>query len=101
MAICKSKKAPEDLEDQSLRGGSKMSVQQGHSPFGARSVLPGREHGKRATCLREAAPAKAGNAAGGFFQQPHKQNQTTCICSDTLGTKKVIDLSLERINYEY
>jgi hypothetical protein len=24
-----------------------------------------------ATCLREAAPAKAGNAAGGFFQPPH------------------------------
>jgi hypothetical protein len=25
-----------------------------------------------ATCLREAAPAKAGNAAGGFFQHSHK-----------------------------
>jgi len=69
MAICKSKKAPEDLEDQSLRGGSKMSVQQGHSHFCARNVPAVREYGKRATCLREAAPAKAGNAAGGFFQQ--------------------------------
>jgi len=29
---------------------------------GAYSIV--REHGKRATCLREAAPAKAGNAAG-------------------------------------
>ncbi len=27
-----------------------------------------REHAKRPTCLREAAPAKAGNAAGGLFQ---------------------------------
>jgi hypothetical protein len=31
--------------------------------FDARSVLSVREHDKRATCLREAAPAKAGNAA--------------------------------------
>jgi hypothetical protein len=27
-----------------------------------------RERGQGATCLREAAPAKAGNAAGGLFQ---------------------------------
>jgi hypothetical protein len=47
---------------------SKKSVQQGRSPFDARSVHPVREHGKRATCLRVAASAKAGNAAGGFFQ---------------------------------
>jgi hypothetical protein len=39
--------------------------------FDARSVCVIREHGKMATCLREAAPAKAGNAAGGFFQQTH------------------------------
>ncbi|MDH5563856.1 MAG: hypothetical protein OEY91_09590 [Nitrospirota bacterium] len=40
--------------------------------FDAWSVLPVREHEKLVTCLREAAPAKAGNAAGGFFQQaPH------------------------------
>jgi len=38
-------------------------------PFFARSVLPVREHRKMATCLREAATAKAGNAAGGFFEQ--------------------------------
>ena len=31
--------------------------------FDARSVLPVREHGKKATCLRESAPAEAGNAA--------------------------------------
>jgi len=30
---------------------------QGRSPFDARSVLIVREHGKRATCLREAASA--------------------------------------------
>ena len=30
-----------------------------------------REHGKRATCLREAAPAKAESAAGDFFQHSH------------------------------
>jgi len=30
---------------------------QGRSPFDARSVLSVREHGKRATCLREAASA--------------------------------------------
>jgi hypothetical protein len=45
-------------------------VQQGRSHFCAQSVLPVREHGNMATCLREAAPAKAGNAPGGFFQQP-------------------------------
>ncbi len=46
----------------------KKVVQQGRSDFGARSVLlPVREHGKMATCLREAATAKAGNAADGFF----------------------------------
>jgi len=31
--------------------------------FSGQSALPVREHGKMATCLREAAPAKAGNAA--------------------------------------
>jgi hypothetical protein len=32
-----------------------------------------------ATCLREAATAKAGNAAGGFFQPPHfeEKNRST------------------------
>ncbi len=34
------------------------SVQQGRSRFDARSVLIVREHGKRATCLREAASAR-------------------------------------------
>ncbi len=46
----------------------KVRPQQGHSPFDARSAHSVREHGKMATCLREAASAKAGNAAGGFFQ---------------------------------
>ena len=54
------------------RGGSKKFVQQGHSHFCARNVPAVREYGKRATCLREAAPAKAGNAVGGFFQ--HSSN---------------------------
>jgi hypothetical protein len=46
----------------------KKVIQQGRSDFDARSVLPVHEHNKIATCLREAASAKAGNAAGGFFQ---------------------------------
>ncbi len=74
-----------DFEGQRPRGGSKKhvlslpegSVQscpescrgEGHSHFFARSVQGVREHGKMATCLREAATAEAGNAAGGFFQQ--------------------------------
>ena len=62
-----------------LTGMVKKVVQQVRSRFGARSVLSVREYDKIATCLREAAfslrshfgeggPAKAGNAAGGFFQ---------------------------------
>jgi hypothetical protein len=80
------------LDIRGLGAVQKNFVQQGRSiacciPQGAtvvcaQSVLPVREHGKLATCLREAAPAacepklasaasaKAGNAAGGFFQQP-------------------------------
>jgi hypothetical protein len=65
------------MTHQRLRVGSKKSVQtcpevarrEGRSRFYVRSVRLVREHGKMATCLREAAPAKAGNAAGGFFQQ--------------------------------
>ncbi|MEE9232251.1 MAG: hypothetical protein V3U07_02240 [Nitrospirales bacterium] len=34
-----------------------------------RSVQGVREHDKGATCLREAASAKAGNPAGGLFQR--------------------------------
>ena len=67
MVTCKF--AQNEVAHQRLRVGSKKSVQQGHSHFYARSVHLVREHGKMATCLREAAPAKAGNAAGGFFQQ--------------------------------
>ena len=36
------------VDDEKLRGGSKMSVQQGRSHFCARSVLVLREHGKMA-----------------------------------------------------
>ena len=43
---------------------------EGRSHFCAQSVLLVREHGTMGTCLREAATAKAGNAAGGFFHQP-------------------------------
>ena len=41
---------------------------QGLPVFDARSVCLVREHGKMATCLGEAATAKAGNGAGDFFQ---------------------------------
>ena len=44
-------------------GMIKKIIQQGRSHFAARSVLLVREHGKMVTCLREAATAKAGNAA--------------------------------------
>ena len=59
---------------------SEGSIQQGRSLFDARRVLSVREHGKRATCLREAAPAgkeRSGLSAvalakaGGFFQHSH------------------------------
>ena len=40
---------------------------QGRRPFGARSIHGVREHNKGPTCLREAAPEEAGNAAGGPF----------------------------------
>ena len=58
---------------------SKKSVQQGRSLFDVRSVLSVREHGKRATCLREAATAKAENAAGGFFQHSQNRNTTSLL----------------------
>jgi hypothetical protein len=67
MFTCKF--AQNKVTHQRIRVGSKKSVQQGHSHCDARSVHLVREHEKIATCLREAAPAKAGNAAGGFFQQ--------------------------------
>jgi hypothetical protein len=67
----------------------KKSVQQGRellarsrwgSPlFDARSVLSVHEHGKRATCLRIAASAKARNAAGGFFQHSHVDTEQRII----------------------
>jgi hypothetical protein len=63
--------AREKFRHQQLRGMFKNVIQQGHSHIGARSVPSVRESDKTATCLREAAPAKAGNAAGGFFQHSH------------------------------
>ncbi len=57
------------MDDERLRVDSKKSAQQGRSHVCARSVLARREHGTMATCLREAASARAGNAADGFFQQ--------------------------------
>ena len=42
---------------------SLVASRRGQPLFDARSVLLVREHGKMATCLREAGTAKAGNAA--------------------------------------
>ncbi|MDT3776534.1 hypothetical protein PJI16_03045 [Nitrospira sp. MA-1] len=71
----KSQKSPkyarEKFKHQQLAGMFKNVIQQGHSHFGARSVPSVRKYDKTATCLREAAPAKAGNATGGFFQHSH------------------------------
>ncbi len=50
-------KAPDEPRIVKGRECSKKFVQQGRSLFDARSVLTVREHGKRATCLREAASA--------------------------------------------
>ena len=58
--------AQEETAIISWRECSKKSVQQGRSDFDARSVHGVREHGKNAR-----ASAKAGNAAGGFFQHFH------------------------------
>ena len=52
-----------DVQKAYPRGGG-GAAQQGRRRFGARSVLIVREHDKEPTCLREAASAKAGNAAG-------------------------------------
>ena len=54
---------------QEERGCSKRPVQQGRRFVGARSVHKVREHDNGPTYLREAALAKAGNAAGGPFGQ--------------------------------
>ena len=79
--IAKGKKAHKLVTYLWLQICSKKFIQQGHSQFQARSLLPVREHRKVATCLcvaasaacapklASAASAKAGNAAGGFFQQ--------------------------------
>ncbi len=60
-----------DICYQRSTGVIKTVVQQGRSHFGVRSVLTLRQLDTMATCLREAGPAKAGNAAGDFFQHSH------------------------------
>ena len=52
------------------REWSKKSVQQGRSLFDARSVPPVREHGKMATCLREALRRRQGTPLAAFFNIP-------------------------------
>jgi hypothetical protein len=59
-------------EKQRRTRGMRGSVQKGSFGKAAVAWAGGayrgvREHGQAATCLREAAPAKAGNAAGGPF----------------------------------
>jgi hypothetical protein len=70
-----SKKHALSLLEGSVQTCPEAARREGRSHFYARSVCVIREHGKMATCLREAAPAKAGNAAGGFFQQNHYRNR--------------------------
>jgi len=60
----KSPQMRQDRRPTSVRGNVQKSSscpersrRKGRSPFDARSVLSVREHGKRATCLREAASA--------------------------------------------
>jgi len=52
--------------------GFPADLRQDRSPFGARSVLPVREHGKTATMYVRAEEAKPENAAGGVFQHSHR-----------------------------
>ena len=61
---------------------SKKSVQQGRSPFDARSVLSVRERGKRATMSVRAASGKPENAAGGFFQHSLFATGKTSGCAN-------------------
>ena len=89
MSEVKLTSAAEGNGQKSMPPRRRGSVQQGRellarsrwgSPlFDARSVLSVREHGKRATCLRVAASAKAGNAAGGFFQHSHDDTEQRII----------------------
>ncbi len=65
MTIAKATLHQEALSDQQRRVCSKKSVQQGRSPFCARSVLALREHGKRVR-----TPLAA------FFNGPKKNWQT-------------------------
>jgi hypothetical protein len=46
------------------------SVQQSRSLYDTRSVLSVREHGKKATCLREALRRRQGTPLAAFFNIP-------------------------------
>jgi hypothetical protein len=50
---------------------SKMALSKAAAVWASGAYGGVREHDHAATCLREAAPAKAGNAAGGLFQHSH------------------------------
>ncbi len=70
MKMSKAKLLQEAPGDQQPWVGSKKSVQQGRSPFCARSVLAVREHGKRAR-----TPLAA------FFNRPLLASQESCDSS--------------------
>ncbi len=63
------------------------SVQQGRSLFDARSVLSVREHGKKATCLREALRRRQGTPLEAFFNIPI---QPVILASDKLNTDQIL-----------
>jgi hypothetical protein len=76
MVMCKF--VQNEVAHQRLGVGSKKSVQQGRLACAlARRSAPARRR-EAAFSLRshfgEGGPAKAGNAAGGFFQQTHKRS---------------------------
>ena len=78
-----SKKHALSLPEGSVQTCHEVARREDRSHFDARSVCGIREHGKMATCLREAAPAKAGSAAGGFFQQTHSDYPTAYLPGHT------------------
>ena len=54
-----------------MRECSKRLIQQGHNHLVGGAYGGVCEHGQEVTCLRQASPAKAGNAAGDLFQHSH------------------------------
>jgi hypothetical protein len=63
-------KGPRGDNNHQLEECSKKSVQKGRSHFDARSVHGVREHGKKATCLREALRRRQGTPLAAFFNIP-------------------------------